>query len=107
MGAVAVAQHLHAMAAVLTYNDVPRAIKRYAPGCFELPVPCSTAAEAAQVRPVAVPKDLDAMVATIAHHQVALAVKRNAAIRKIKLPITSTLAADDAHKACIRSSNAP
>ena len=107
MGAVAVAQHLHTMAAVLTYNKVPRAIKRYAPGCFELPVPCSTAAEAAQVRPVAVPKDLNAMVETIAHHQVALAIKRNAAIRTIKLPITSTAAADDAHEACARSCNRP
>ena len=99
MGAVAVAQHLHAMAVAFRYNDVPRAIKRYAPGSIELPVPCSTAAEAAQVRPVAVPKDLNAMVVTIAHHQVALAVKRNAAMRILKLPITSTFAADDAHEA--------
>ena len=107
MGAVAVAQHLHAMAAALRYNDVPRAIKRYAPGLIELPVPCSFAADAAQVRPVAVPKDLNAMVVTIAHHQVALAIKRNAAIRMIKLPITSTFAADDAHEACTRSCNRP
>ena len=107
MGAVAVAQHLHAMAAVLAYNDVPRAIKRYAPGTIELPVPCTTAADAAQVRPVAVPKDLNAMVVTIAHHPVALAIKRNAAIRTIKLPITSTFAADDAHDACTRSCNSP
>ena len=104
MGAVAVAQHLHAMAAAIRYNDVPRAIKRYAPGSIELPVPCSIAADAAQVRPVAVPKYLNAMVATIAHHQVALAIKRNAATRKIELPIiTSTFAADDAHRACTRS----
>ena len=107
MGAVAVAQHLHAIAAVLGYNDVPRAIKRYAPGCIELPVPCSTAADGAQVRPIAVPKDLDAMVVTIAHHQVALAIKRNAATRTIKLPITCTAAADDAHEACTRSCNHP
>ena len=102
MGAVAVAQHLHTGVNALRYNYVPRAIKRYAPGTIELPVPCSTAADAAQVRPVAVPKDLDAMVETIAHHQVAFAIKRNAAIRTIKLPITSTLAADDAHEACTR-----
>ena len=106
MGAVAVAQHLHAMAAVLRYNDVPRAIKRYAPGLTELPVPCSTAADGAQVRPVAVPKDLNAMVKTIAHHQVGLAIKRDAK-RIIKLPITSTFAADDAHEACTRSCNCP
>jgi hypothetical protein len=93
MGAVAVAQHLHAMAAALRYNNVPRAIKLYAPGLIELPVPCSTAADAAQVHPVAVPQDLNAMVATIAHHQVALAIKRNAVIRSTKLFITSTTAA--------------
>ncbi len=107
MGTVAVAQHLHAMAAALRYNDVPRAIKCYAPGCIELPVPCSTAADAAQVRPVAVPKDLNAMVDAIAHHQVALAIKRNAATRTVKLPITCTAAADDAHEACTRSCNRP
>ena len=67
MGAVAVAQHLNTIADVLRYNDEPRAIKRYTPGLKELPVPCSTAADAAQVRPVAVPKDLNAMVVTIAH----------------------------------------
>ena len=60
MGAVAVAQHLQAMAVELRYNNVPRIIKRYAPRKIELPVP-----EAAQVRPVAVPKDLNAMVVTI------------------------------------------
>ncbi len=107
MGAVAVVQHLHATAAVLRYNDVPRAIKRYAPGMFELPLPCPMAADAAQVRPVAVPKDLNAMVATIAHHQVALAIKCNAATTTIKLPITSTFTADDAHEACTSSSNFP
>ncbi len=107
MGAVAVAQNLHAMAVVLRYNDVPRAIKRYAEGYIELPVPCSLAADAAQVRPVAVPKDLNAMVVTIAHHQVALAIKRNATTRILKLPMTITLAADDAHEACTRSCNHP
>ena len=107
MGAVAVAQHLHAMAASLGYNDVPRAIKRYAPGFVKLPFPCSTAADAAQVRPVALSKDLNAMVATIAHHQVALAIKRNAATRTMKLPITNTFAADDAHEACTSSCNCP
>ena len=106
MGAVAVAQHLHAIDVSFRYNDVPRAIKRYAPGFIELPVSCPLAADAAQVHPVAVPQDLNAMVATVAHHQVALAIKRNAA-RTIKLPITSTAAADDAHEACSRSCNRP
>jgi len=107
MGAVAVAQHLHAMTVVFTNNDVPRAIKRYAPGPFELPVPCSSAADGAQVRPVDVAKHLNAMVASVGHHQVALTIKRNAAKWTIELPITGTLAADDAHKACIRSCNSP
>ena len=74
---------------------------------IELPVPCSIAADAAQVRPVAVPKDLNAMVVTIAHHQVALAIKRNAARRILELPITRTFAADDAHETCTSSCNRP
>ena len=80
MGAVAVAQHLHAIAMGFRHNDVPRAIKRYAPGLIELPIPCSFAADGAQVRPVDVAKHLNAMVVTIGHHQVALAVKRNAVV---------------------------
>ena len=107
MGAVAVAQHLHAMIAAIGHNDVPRAIKRYAPGTIELPIPCSPAANGAQVRPVDVAKHLNAIVATIGHHQVALAIKRNAATRKIKLPVTITMAAGGAHEACTRSCNCP
>ena len=107
MCAVAVAKHLHAMVAVFRYDDVPRAIKRYAPGLLELAGACSCAAKAAQVRPVAVPEHLNAMVLMIGHHQVALAIKRNAAVRTIKLPITSALAADDAREACARSCNRP
>ena len=107
MGAIAVAQHLNAIADVLRYNDEPRAINRYAPGLKELPVPCSFAAKAAQVRPVAVPQHLNAMVLTIGHHQVALAIKRNAAIRKAELPFTFALAADGAREACARSCNRP
>ena len=56
MGAVAVAQHLHAK--VFRHNDVPRAIKRYGPGKVELPVVCSFAADGAQVRPVDVAQHL-------------------------------------------------
>ncbi len=103
MGAVAVAQHLHAMAAILRYNNVPSAIKRNAPGLIEPPYPCSIAvakvADAAQVRPVTVPQDLNAMVVTIAHYQVALAIKSNAAMRTSKLPISITSEPDDAHEA--------
>jgi len=68
MGAVAVAQHLHAMIAAFRHNDVPRAIKRYAPGTIQLPVPFSSAANGAQVRPVDVAKHLNAMIPTIGHH---------------------------------------
>ena len=107
MGAVAVAQHLHAMIAVFRNNDVPRAIKRCAPWIIELPLPFSFAADGAQVRPVDVAKHLDAMIFTIGHHQVALAIKRNTAKRKVKLPITVTLAADGAREACTSSCNCP
>jgi hypothetical protein len=98
---------LHAIVEVFSNNNVTGGIKRCAKGCPELPVPCSTAADAAQVRTVAVPKDLNAMVSTIAHHQVALAIKPNATMRTIELPITTTFAADDAHEACTRSCNHP
>ncbi len=74
---------------------------------MEGPIPCSTSADAAQVRPVAVPEDLNAMVFTIAHRQVALAIKRNAATGTIKLLIAITVAADDAHEACTRGCNRP
>ncbi len=107
MGAVAEAQHLHAMDPEFRHNDVPRAIKRYAPGLIELPVPCSFAADCAQVRPVDVSQHLNAMVVTIGHHQVALAVKCNATTRLIKLPITNTSAAGGAHEACSRNCNSP
>ncbi len=107
MGAVAVAKHLHAMPIVFRYDDVPRTIKRYAPGTVELAGACSFAAKAAQVRPVAVPEHLNAMVLTIGHHQVALAIKRNAAVRIVKLPFTGTWAADGAREACARSCNRP
>ncbi len=107
MGAVDVAQHLHAMIVVFNHNDVPRAIKRYAPGTIELPIPFSFAAEAAQVRTVDVAKHLNAIVETIGHHQVALAIKRNAAMRKNKLPIIVTIAAGGAHEACTRNCNCP
>jgi hypothetical protein len=98
--AVAVAKHLHAMPVAFRYDDVPRAIKRYAPGSVELAGACSLAAKAAQVRPVAVPQHLNAMVEAIGHHQVALAIKRNASERIRKVPITFAVAADGAHEAC-------
>ena len=107
MGAVAVAQHLHAMIALINYNDVPRAIKRCAPGIIELPVPCSFATDSVQVRPVDAAKHLNAMVVTIGYHQIALDIKRNAAKRTMKLPITSTFAADGAHEAGTCSCNCP
>ena len=93
------------MPAVFRYDDVARAIKRYAPGLVELAGACSSAAKAAQVRPVAVPEHLNAMVLTIGQNQVTLAIKRNAAVRILKLPITSASAADGAREACARSCN--
>ena len=96
------------MVATVAHHQVALAIKRNAATrTIKLPMTSTLAAKAAQVRPVAVPKDFNAMFSTIAHHQVALAIKRNAAIRTIKLPITCTFAADDAHEACTRSRNRP
>ena len=79
MGPIAVAKHLHTTATAFRHNNVPRAVERYAPGMIELPGSCSCAAEAAQVRPVAVPEHLNTMVFAIGYYQVALAIKRDAA----------------------------
>ncbi len=79
MGPIAVAKHLHTTATAFRHNNVPRAVERYAPGLTELAGSCSLAAEAAQVRAVAVPEHLNTMVFAIGYYQVALAIKRDAA----------------------------
>ena len=93
------------MATGFRHNDVVRASKAVPqlPGLLELPVPCSVAAYGAQVHPVNVAEHLNAMIATLGNHHIVLAIERNAARRKLKLSITSTFAADEAHEARTRT----
>ena len=80
MGAVAVAQHLHALVALFNYNNVTGGIERDASGILELAGACSFAADGADMRAVAVAQHLHAMVVTVGNNKVAFAVKRNTAI---------------------------
>ena len=99
MGAVAVAQHLHAMAAMFNYNNVTGGIERDARGIIELAGACSFSADGADMRAVAVAQHLNTMVAVIGYNKVAFAVKRDS-IRVIELSIVAasvTLAADGAN----------
>ena len=54
MGAVAVAQHLHAMIALFKDNNVTCGIERDTRGILELAGACSFAADGAEMRAVAV-----------------------------------------------------
>ena len=75
MGAVAVAQHLHAMVATVGNNKVAFAVKRNAPSnVSELPVAAGPAADGADVGTVAQPMHLHTSVANVIHSNVALAV---------------------------------
>ena len=93
MGAVAVAQHLHAVA-VINYNNVAGGIERDARGILELADACSSAADGADMRAVAVAQHLNTMIATVGNNKVALAVKRNTAMASSELPVAAALAAD-------------
>ena len=104
MGTVDVAQHLYAISAGFRYNDVPRAVKRYAAGLIELHIPL---ANGAQVHPIDVAEYLNLIIVTIVDHQITLPIKRDGAGRILKLPITNTWAADGAHEACTQSRNFP
>ena len=77
MGAVAVAQHLHAMVDAFNNNDVTGGIERDARGTFDLAGACSFAADGADMRTVAVAQHLHTMVARVRNNKVAFAVKRN------------------------------
>ena len=98
MGAVTVAQHLHAMVAVFNYNNVTGGIERDARGTLELAGACSSAADGADMRAVAVAQHLHAMVVTVGNNKVAFAVKRQTAIvnASLELPFAAALAADGA-----------
>ena len=71
MGAVAVAQHLHAMAVSFNNNNVTGGIERDARGTFELAGACSSAADGADMRAVAVAQHLHAVVVSIGNNKVA------------------------------------
>jgi len=96
MGAVAVAQHLHAMIAAFNNNNVTCGIERDTHGPFELAGACSFAADGAEMRAVAVAQNLNTMVATVGNNKVAFAVKCNTAIASSDLPVAAALAADGA-----------
>ena len=96
MGAVAVAQHLHAMLALVNYNNVTGGIERDARGILESAGACSFAADGADVSSVTVTKNLHSMVAPVGNNKVALAVKRDAAIASSELPVAAAPAADGA-----------
>ena len=96
MGAVAVAQHLHATVALFNYHNVTGGIERDARGMFELAGACSIAADGADMRAIAVAQHLHTMVAKVGNNKVAFAVKRNTAIACSELPVAAALAADGA-----------
>jgi len=96
MGAVAVAQHLHAMVAAFNNNNVTGGIERDAHGMLELAGACSFAADGADMRAVAVAQHLHTMVARVGNDKVAFAVKGNTAVASSKSPVASALAADGA-----------
>ena len=78
MGAVAVAQHLHAMVACFNYNNVTGGIERDARGTVELASACSYAADGADMGAVAVAQHLHAMVALINYNNVTGDIERDA-----------------------------
>ncbi len=96
VGAVAVAQHLHAIVAVFNYNNVTGGIERDACGIFELAGACSFAADGSDMRAVDVAQHLHTMVAAVCNNKVAFAVKRHTAIASSELPVAAALAADGA-----------
>ena len=79
MGAVAVAQHLHATVVSFNNNDVTGGIERDARRIVELAGACSIAANGADMGAVAVAQHLNTMVAKVGNNKVAFAVKRNTA----------------------------
>ena len=95
MGAVAVAQHLHAIVAAVNYNNVTGGIERDARGPSELAGACSFAADGADMRAVAVAQHLHAMVVIVGNNKVAFAaVKRHTAMAWSVQPVASADGAD-------------
>ena len=98
MGAVAVAQHLHAMVVAINDNNVTGGIERDARGILELAGAFSSAADGADMGAVAVAQHLHAMVAPVGNNKVAFAVTRrsSALASLVELPVAAALAADGA-----------
>ena len=96
MGAVVVAQHLHAMIACFNDNNVTCGIERDTRGTVELAGACSFAADGAEMRAVAVAQNLHTMVAMVGNNKVAFVVKRNTTIASSELPVAAAPAADGA-----------
>ena len=104
MGAVAVAQHLHAMIASVNYNNVTGGIERDTSGILESAGAYSFAADGADMRAVAVAQHLHAMVVTVGNNKVAFAVKRNTAMVCSELSVAAAFAADGAHVGAVAES---
>ena len=99
MGAITVAQHLHAIIAEFNDNNVTCGIERNTRGKLKLAGACSFAADGAEMCAVAVAQNLNTMVVTVGNNKVAFAVKRNTNKCKIassELPVAAAPAADGA-----------
>ncbi len=94
MGAVAEAQYLHAMVAVINNNNVTGGIERDARGTLELAGAFSSAADGADMLTIVVAQHLHTMVVKVGNNKVAFAVKRHTAIASSELPFADALAAD-------------
>ena len=86
MGAVPVAQHLHAMIALINNNNVTGGIERDTHGILELAGACSLAADGAQMLAAAVAQNLNTMIEAVGNNKVAVAVKRNTTRACSELP---------------------
>ncbi len=92
MGAVAVAQHLHAIVSGINDNNVTGGIERDARGPLELAGACSFAADGADMRAVAVAQHLQTMVVRVGNNKVAIEVTRHTTIafsELQELPVTA------------------
>jgi len=102
MGAVAVAQHLHAMIVLINNNNVTCGIERDTRGIVKLAGACSFTADGAEMRAVAVAQNLNTMVVIVGNNKIAFAVKRNTTmcIKVIsgvaELPVAAAPASDGA-----------
>jgi hypothetical protein len=103
MGAVAVAQHLHAMIAPINNNNVTCGIERDTGGIVELAGASSSApapaADGAEMLAVAVAQNLNTMAVTVGNNKVAFTVKRNTTkvfYASFELPVAAAPAADGA-----------